>query len=167
MLCRQWTGVTVMYCLVNIPEYILREEYIKNRPAKHMGYNTGNCLFWESTKNLLRQQNLNLLSLDEFRKNTVFYQDKVSSVVFTLANLLGNYDPQHSSPDWTSRLQAWISELLSVLDGLNCKKYLISIGSQAHNLAFFKFTDSQKKQLQDFFLHFEIIYLRGQSLMSY
>jgi len=150
-----------MYCLVNIPKYILDEKYIKYRPLDQMGENTGNCLFWESTKEILRKQNLNLLSIHEYDKNPLLYKDKISKVVISSANLIGNYDPKYSDKYWIHNLKKWSKKLLETLNSLECKKYIISIGAQSHDLKLFKLEEGQKRIFKQIFSQCEVVYLRG------
>lgn len=151
-----------MYCLVNIPEYILKEEYIKYRPVNQMGENTGNCLFWESTKRILRKENNNLLSLQEYSKKPDYYKNKISKVVFVCANIIDDYNIKRTNIEWIEKVKKNLNFYLQILDSISCKKYLISLGAQSNNLKFFKFTKKQKEVLESFLSHFEVAYLRGQ-----
>jgi hypothetical protein len=151
-----------MYCLVNIPEYILRETYVKYRPLNEVGDNTGNCLFWESTKNILRREGHNLLAVREYSRRPEYYRDKISKVVFVCANLINKHHGERVDTEWIQRMKRFTRDHLAILEGLNCKKYLISIGAQSDNLKLFAFTQDQKKTLEAFFSHFEVSYLRGQ-----
>lgn len=151
-----------MYCLVNIPEYILQETYVKHRPLAEVGENTGNCLFWESTKNILRQDGHDLLAMREYQRRPAYYKDKVSKVVLVCANLINNYHGGRVDVDWVERSKRLMRDHLVLLGELSCKKYLISVGAQSDNLRLFTFTKDQKNSLERFFSHFEVAYLRGR-----
>ncbi len=152
-----------MYCLVNIPEYILKDEYIKYRPLNEVGENTGNCLFWESTKNILRKENNNLLSIEKYLAEPEHYKDRISKVVFVCANLISNYDIKSTGLNyWNDKVKKILDSHLQTLNSIKCKKYLISIGAQSNNLQFFKFKKNQKEVLESFFSCFDVVYLRGQ-----
>gem|GEM_PF-6041803 len=151
---------TMKYILTNIPKYIIDSKYDEllspEMPSesivKIFGLNTGNCMFWESTKKIINNQtNLELLNLlHDFRENKNYYKNKIEMVVIVLANNI--------SPMAFSQCNVYAN---SIKD-LNCKKYLFSIGAQSSTLEFRKFSDQEKKTYLNFLSCFEYAFLRGQ-----
>ena len=148
------------YILTNIPEYIIGQKYHEllspERPSQSIvqifGLNSGNCMFWESTKKIINNQtDLKLLDFYKFKENENHYKDKIAMVVITLANNIS-----------TSSTFNQCNVLLNSIKGLHCKKYLFSIGAQSSTLKFRKFSEQEKKVYINFFSCFEYVYLRGE-----
>ncbi|MCL2926474.1 MAG: polysaccharide pyruvyl transferase family protein [Trichodesmium sp. MAG_R01] len=150
------------YILTNIPKYIIDSKYDEllspEMPSesivKIFRLNTGNCMFWESTKKIINNQtNLELLNLlHDFRENKNYYKNKIEMVVIVMANSI-NILPRSFNI---------CNVFFNSIKDLNCKKYLFSIGAQSSTLEFRKFSDQEKKTYLNFLSCFEYAFLRGQ-----
>lgn len=148
------------YILTNIPNFIINDDYdYKNlnttekdwHPVKLMGLNSGNCMFWESTKKIIQNQtSCELLHYRTFAENKDKYINNIESVVMVLANNI------------CSVTHGQLNVYYNLIEDLNCKKYLFSIGAQNKTLDTRKFTEQELNIYNKFFSCFEYVYLRGQ-----
>lgn len=148
------------YILTNIPKFIIDSDYHPNdlvekekglRLLSTMGGNSGNCMFWESTKKIIQKQTKSkLLHHGEYDKNKNKYANKIDKVVLVLANSI--------SPQSFTQLARWHS----LIKNLNCKKYLFSVGAQNDTIDLRKFPQAELDAYKNFFPCFEYAYLRGQ-----
>ncbi|GGA04337.1 polysaccharide pyruvyl transferase family protein [Okeania sp. KiyG1] len=149
------------YVLTNIPEYIIDQKHHEllssEMPSESIvqifGLNSGNCMFWESTKKIINNQtDLKLLDFYKFKENENHYKEKIGMVVIVLANNI-------SVSPMTSNL---CNVFFNSINDLDCKRYLFSIGAQSSTLEYRKFSEQEKKVYLNFFSCFEYVYLRGQ-----
>ena len=148
------------YILTNVPSFIINYDYeykYLKEPESSMnevqlvGGNSGNCMFWESTKKIIENQTSHkLLHWREFNKNKDKFKDKIESVAFVLAN---NINPSSCSQ---------LGVFYHVIKDLNCKKYLFSIGAQNESLDLVDFNEKELNIYNKFFPLFEYVYLRGK-----
>jgi len=149
------------YILTNIPNFMVNDDYdLTNlnktekdwHTLKLIGHNSGNCMFWESTKKIIQNQtSCELLHYRTFNENPDKYINKIESVVLVLANNI-------CSVSYTQLIQLYGS----AIKNLNCKKYLFSIGAQNKTLDMRKFTEQEIVAYNEFLPNFEYVYLRGQ-----
>ena len=148
------------YILTNIPRFIIEGDYdLSNltkeekgwHPLKIMGGNSGNCMFWESTKKIIQSQTTSkLLNHKEYNKNRHKYANKIDKVVLVTANTI--------SPKAFTQLNYYYG----LIKSLNCKKYLFSAGAQNNTIDLIKFSERERNVYNSFFPCFEYAYLRGQ-----
>ncbi len=148
------------FILTNIPNFIINCDYDYNNLNRReselnevvlVGGNSGNCMFWESTKKIIQNQtSCRLLNWRAFAENKNKYTDKIKSVVLVFAN---NINPKSFTQ---------LAPFYHTIKDLDCKKFLFSIGAQNDTLDMYKFSEQEACIYKNFFPHFEYIYLRGK-----